>query len=153
MEEAVMIHGTSAAPPRPSVAPLQTWETEVFILRGDDRDDLCRRVKALQHLVENKGNLVLKDLAYTLNADLGPGGSRLAVVAGSAADLQARLTTAAQRLHDPKRTQIKDAAGIYYFDQPLHPQGGLALLFPGEGAQYLNMLGDLCTHFPEVKKC
>lgn len=153
MEEAVMIHGTAAAPPRPSVAPLQTWETEVFILRGEDRDDLCRRVQALQHVVQNKGNLVLKDLAYTLNAELGPGGSRLAVVAGSAADLQARLTTAAQRLTDPKRTQIKDAAGIYYFDQPLHPQGGLALLFPGEGAQYLNMLGDLCPHFPEVKKC
>ena len=29
----------------------------------------------------------------------------------------------------------------------------LAFLFPGEGAQYPNMLADLCLHFPEVREC
>ena len=30
--------------------------------------------------------------------------------------------------------------------------GKLAFLFPGEGSQYRNMLGDLCIHFPEVRQ-
>ena len=32
-------------------------------------------------------------------------------------------------------------------------QGTLAFLFPGEGSQYINMLSDLCIHFPEVRHC
>ena len=53
---------------------------------------------------------------------------------------------------DPKCQQIRDAAGVYFFDQPLSAQGSLALLFPGEGAQYPNMLADLCGVFPEVEE-
>src|SRR5207249_4348343 len=64
--------------------------------------------------------------------------------------LRTRLARAAEKLADPECRQLKDAAGIYYFEQPLHPGGRIAFLFPGEGAQYLNMLGDLCAHFPEV---
>ena len=138
---------------RPIATPEHSWDTELFVLRGQDREDLGRRVQTLQDFLHRNSETNLKDLAYTLNADLAAGGNRLALVAGSAAELQMRLTTAAQRLADPTRSQIKDAVGIYYFDRPLHPEGGLALLFPGEGAQYLNMLGDLCAHFPEIKQC
>src|SRR5205085_2349475 len=37
--------------------------------------------------------------------------------------------------------------------EPLAPRGKLAFLFPGEGAQYVNMLADLCGHFPAVRVC
>jgi malonyl CoA-acyl carrier protein transacylase len=73
----------------------------------------------------------------------------LALVAISGRTAKCATIAAAPTLHDHNR----DAVGIYYFDRPLHPEGGLALLFPGEGAQYLNMLGDLCAHFPEIKQC
>src|SRR5262245_48327299 len=138
---------------RPMATPEHSWDTELFVLRGQDRADLGRRVQTLQDFLHRNSETNLKDLAYTLNADLAAGGNRLALVAGSTAELQMRLTTAAQRLADPARSQITDAVGIYYFDRPLHPDGGLAFLFPGEGAQYLNMLGDLCAHFPEIKQC
>src|SRR5205814_1719217 len=58
-----------------------------------------------------------------------------------------------RRLAEPGCRQIKDKDGIYYFAEPLGRQGKLALLFPGEGAQYPNMLADLCLHFPEVRAC
>jgi phosphopantetheine--protein transferase-like protein len=44
-------------------------------------------------------------------------------------------------------------SGIYYEAEPLGREGKLAYLFPGEGAQYPNMLADLCLHFPEVREC
>ncbi|MDB5592195.1 acyltransferase domain-containing protein [Enterovirga sp.] len=127
------------------------WDSELFLLRGPDRRALIDAVRRLQDFLQTDPGVNLKDLAFTLNtAPAGPGSACLALVAGSAEQLQARLASAAGRLADPERTQIKDAAGIYYVDRPLHPEGSLALLFPGEGGEYLNMLADLCPHFPEV---
>jgi malonyl CoA-acyl carrier protein transacylase/phosphopantetheinyl transferase len=129
------------------------WETEVFVLRGEDRAALRQKVQALATYLECGSGVALKDLAFTLNTALPPGGSRLAVVAGTSADLRTRLTRAVERLADCACKQIKDSVGIYYFSEPLSPQGRLAFLFPGEGAQYLNMLRDLCEAFPEVRDC
>jgi malonyl CoA-acyl carrier protein transacylase len=53
-------------------------------------------------------------------------------------------------LADAECLQINDTQGVYHFAKPLHLEGRLAVLFPGEGAQYLNMLADLLPHFPEV---
>ena len=72
-------------------------------------------------------------------------------LARSTADLLKKLTRAADRLADPACKQIRDAAGVYFADAPLYTQGTLALLFPGEGAQYSGMLADLCGVFPEVE--
>ncbi len=138
--------------PRSHAAPPVTgWDTEVFVLRADDRATLRERVLALAAHVE-AAHVELPEVAASLAAELQPGGARLAVVAGSHADLIARLTRAAERLADPKFKQIRDANGVYYFDAPLGAQGTVALLFPGEGAQYLNMLLDLCGVFPEVEE-
>ncbi|HMF19508.1 MAG TPA: 4'-phosphopantetheinyl transferase superfamily protein [Gemmataceae bacterium] len=129
------------------------WDTELVVMRGEDRTDLCRAIQSLQEFVRDQSEVSLLDLAYSLNSELKPAGSRLAIVARNTDELQSRLASARERLADPKRKQIKDAVGIYYFEEPLYPQGGLAFLFPGEGAQYLNMLSDLCPHFPEVAQC
>jgi malonyl CoA-acyl carrier protein transacylase len=128
------------------------WETEAFILRGDNRAELLQRVQALADFLARTPSVELKDLAFTLNTDLAPGGSRLALVAESTADLQSRLTRAAEQLADTRCQRVKDSRGSYYFDKPLHPSGKLAVFFPGEGSQYLNMLGDLLPHFPEVRE-
>ncbi len=128
------------------------WESEVFVLRGDDRVELRQRVQTLADFLAHTPAVEMKDLAFTLNTTLVPSGSRLAVVADSVADLQSRLNRAAERLADPHCQQIKDSRGSYYFEQPLHPQGKVALFFPGEGSQYLNMLSDLLPHFPEVRE-
>jgi malonyl CoA-acyl carrier protein transacylase/phosphopantetheinyl transferase (holo-ACP synthase) len=129
-----------------------SWETELFVLRAADRAALLRRTQALLGFLQYHPDADLKDLAYTLNTESIKDETCLTVVAASCADLHARLTKAAERLIDPARTQIKDTAGIYYFDRPLHKEGSLALLFPGEGAQYLNMLTDLSPHFPEIEQ-
>src|SRR5262245_38194886 len=128
------------------------WDSEVFVLSGDDRAHLRARVLALAAFLERQPDAPLTDIASTLVADLRPGGARLAVVTASHSELLARLRRAADRLTDTKCRQIRDTAGVYFFDQPLFPEGKLALLFPGEGAQYAGMVADLCRVFPEVEE-
>jgi acyl transferase domain-containing protein/phosphopantetheinyl transferase len=128
------------------------WETEVCIFQGDTRQDLTEQMRYIQHYLEGTPRISLKDLAYTLNTELRQP-YRVAIVASSLDDLGKKLERALQRLSDPHRKQIKDREGIYFFEEPLSQEGKLAFLFPGVGAAYVNMLSDLCLHFPEVRSC
>ena len=127
------------------------WDTELLVLRGESRERLKAAVQATADDLRRHPDTDLTDLAFTLNSDLHPGGSRLALVAATAADAVTRLERALQRLEDPQCTEIRGASGLYYTSEPLSPGGKLAFLFPGEGAQYLGMLGDVRRAFPEVE--
>lgn len=148
-----MVVAAPIAAPRPG-ADLSTaaWDSRAVVIRGDDRPHLCGHIANLIDSIEAGRALPLADLAASLAADLVPGGARLGVVATSTTDLLTKLRRAHERLSDGKCRQIRDAAGVYFFEQPLFTQGTLALLFPGEGAQYTGMLADLCPIFPEVQE-
>lgn len=139
--------GTSAVPVRTEAS----WDTEVFVLSGASREHLLHRLHHLQSYLTQHPDANLKDLAFSINGEPVQGRERLALMAGSTADLHKRLTRATERLADPQCRQIKDGLGIYWFAEPLYPQGKIAFLFPGEGAQYFNMMMDLAQHFPEVR--
>lgn len=137
------------------------WDTELLVLAGADRGDLLQRVERLGKFVASTAAatargmqpaFTLADLAFTLATSLGDRPARVALVARDLAELQQRLERAAERLRDASCRQIKDVVGIYYFDEPLYAPGRLAALFPGEGAQYLGMMGDLLPHFPEMRQ-
>src|SRR5579859_4158604 len=95
----------AASPPATS----RQWETEVVVLRGDDRADLRQQVGALADFLGRTPAVKLKDVAFTFNTALASGGSRLSIVAESIADLRARLARAGERLADPRCRQIKDS--------------------------------------------
>lgn len=121
------------------------------MLRGKDRAGLRQRAGDLLNFVSSHSSANLKDLAFALTSELEPGGERLAIVASSTSELEKRLRRALDRLNDPSCRQIRDTVGIYYFTEPLGINGRVAVLFPGEGAHYLNMLGDLEAEFTEVR--
>lgn len=123
------------------------WDTRLVLLSAPDRAALA---EAARDLAARADAQPLADLGAATAAHAHTG-ARLAVVASSEADLRAKLARAADRLADPKTKQVRDSNGTYYFAEPLGAQGTVALLFPGEGAQYLNMLADLCAAFPEVE--
>ena len=128
------------------------WDSELFIFSGENRAEVAQDAqRALALLQEGGDALSLKDLAWTLNCNRPMGPVRMAVVGLSHTDLAAKLERAMKRLGDEKTRNIKEIEGIYYFKEPLGLNGKLAFLFPGEGSQYRNMLGDLCIHFPEVR--
>src|SRR5947209_968482 len=102
---------TTPRAPRPA-APPAPWETEVFVVRGEDRAQVRQRIQELATFLDRHPGVELKDLAATLNTGLRPAGCRVALVAGSVGDLQARLARAGERLADAKCRQIKDTQGI-----------------------------------------
>jgi acyl transferase domain-containing protein len=129
-------------------------DAESLVVSAGDRSGLLARGGELRRTLADQPDLALADLAYTVNcpAPAGEtGGVRLAIVATSIADLDGKLARALDRLADPACHHIEDPRGVYYTDAPLHGPGALAFLFPGLGAQYVNMLDDLCAHFPEVR--
>ncbi|MES1261716.1 MAG: polyketide synthase, partial [Acidobacteriota bacterium] len=133
--------------PHPAAGLQHTWENELFVLTAGSREALVREANQLDsRIAEGFGDSSLKDLAWSLSQrPFRP--SRLAIVASSLQDLQSKLRRAATRLNDPQARRIRDPEGIYFFAEPLATRGGTAFLYPGEGAQYPNMLADLCMHF------
>ena len=171
------IHGSSKAPRRagvnafgfgginahaileeytgPNQAPWmqRDWDSELFVFSGENRAEVAADAQqALEMLRAGGDALSLKDLAWTLNCTRPMGPVRMAVIGLSHTDLIAKLERGIKRLGDEKTRNIKEIEGIYHFKEPLGLNGKLALLFPGEGSQYRNMLGDLCIHFPEVRQ-
>jgi acyl transferase domain-containing protein len=143
------IRPAAGAANRPS-STHRLWDTEVLLFRGESRQRLKAIVQATADDLRRHPDTNLTDLAFALNSDLQPGGSRLALVAATAADAVTSLKRALQRLEDPECREIRGASGLYYASEPLFPGGKIAFLFPGEGAQYLGMLGDVRQAFPEV---
>jgi acyl transferase domain-containing protein/phosphopantetheinyl transferase (holo-ACP synthase) len=133
---------------------LLPWDNEVCILEAESRQALVDRAKRLLEFLANASKAPrIEDVAYTLSRRLDGLPYRLSIVTASPADLSEKLDHAVNRLSDPECRQVKDSRGIYFFDQPISEEGKLAFMFPGEGAQYPNMLLDLCLHFPEVRGC
>lgn len=147
-----MIETNPTTESNPQIVVPLVWESEVFVVHGADRKELIERIELLVHFLEGHPQTNLKDLASTLACELQPTHPRLAVIAGSVEELKTRLIRGRDRLADGRTHMIRDSMGIYYFSEPLYRQGGVGLLFPGEGAQYLNMLRDLLPLFPEVQE-
>ncbi|MFL5327684.1 MAG: acyltransferase domain-containing protein [Gemmataceae bacterium] len=143
---AAMLSRPSTPQPRAGLA----WPAELFVLAEANREALIARAESLAEFVRNQTNLTLSYLSHTLVEELVQADVRLAIIAENGSDLVAKLGRAVARLRDPGCTQIRDTSGIYYFDEPLYHLGGVALLAPGEGAQYLGMHRELREQFPDV---
>ena len=131
----------------------QKWDSELFVITGDDRQGVVSEIARLREFVATSGpELVLKDLAWAENCTRALKPLRLCIVASSPEDLLAKLDRTAKRLGEKRAERIRDKDGVFWFEKPLMQTGKLAFVFPGEGSQYLNMMADLCLHFPEVRK-
>src|SRR5579883_1855254 len=126
------VNPTRVVTVRPAAEPRPRWESELLLLRGDDRAGLLAEVRALADFLRGRPAVELADVAYTLNLDLPAGGCRLALVAATTAEALAGLERAAERLADPACTEVRASSGLYFTQRPLHPEGWLAFLFPGE---------------------
>ncbi|MDB5985892.1 MAG: acyltransferase protein, partial [Nevskia sp.] len=78
------------------------------------------------------------------------GDHRLAIVADNLGDLIKKLEQAIEKLGRADTKPFKTRGGVYY-GAGAKP-GKVCLLYPGEGAQYPNMLADLCLHFPQLRE-
>lgn len=126
------------------------WPAELVVVSAADRASLAERVRSLSAWLKQAEGCTLLDVAASC-ARL-PGNCRLSIVAVSLEDLVKKLDHSAPLLADTNRQRIQDRGGVFWHAEPLANQGHVALVFPGEGSQYPNMLGELCRHFPEVRR-
>lgn len=145
----------------------------MIAVHGVDREDLQGRLQWLLNWLDERDDTEegdsaaekaeLQALAQMLAGCIHPGGRRLAMIVATFDELRQRVTRALQKLGDPQCQQIRDVGGIYYTSEPLYKEldptqpggsaaGQVAFIYPGEGAQYLGMLGDLLC-LPEVREC
>ncbi|MBD3559152.1 polyketide synthase dehydratase domain-containing protein, partial [Planktothrix sp. FACHB-1355] len=127
----------------------QDWPTELLVFSGIDRPKLLDCINQILQLLKSQPEISLANLAYTLSR-LDIGTHRLAIIACDLKDLETKLNFAVEKLADPNKQRIQARNGIYY-SETSH-KGKIAFLFPGEGAQYTNMLADLCLYFPKVRE-
>jgi len=137
---------------RPALSRVPDWDSELVVITGDSRAEMLREAESLLESLSKSVSPSLKDLAqrHNLVEGLSSRSARLAIVAASVDDLRQKLARAIERLSDERVTRIRAIEGIYYFSRP--QSGKVALVFPGEGAQYTDMLADLCVYFPEVRR-
>jgi acyl transferase domain-containing protein len=129
------------------------WDAECFIVSADSDEALPAAVSSLLGTLDRvPADTPLRNIAFSLNCEKTPGPSRLTVVASNRQELIDKLNRASVKLQDTRTRRIRDVEGIYFTREPLGGEGRLALMFPGEGAQYAGMLSDLCIHFPEVRQ-
>ena len=138
------------APARPVGRRLpRLFPGELFLFTSDTRQGLVARLAELAAYLDRPQPAPLHDLAFTVSGGYAPSPECVAVVATSHADLRAKVARACERLSDGSCTTIDEKDGVYYSRQRLG--GKLVFLFPGENAQYVNMLGELWLSFPEIR--
>lgn len=126
------------------------WPSELLLWTASSKEELLKSLKRWQqHIKQNDFSLF--EVAHQLSQHK-PQPHRLVIVAKDKQDLNHKIELAIQKITEPDRTRLKTASGIYYsqIDQQ-SDLGKTALMFPGNGSQYTNMMFDLCLHFPQVR--
>jgi len=124
------------------------WSEELVVLAADTPAALALRARDMVEALGRHADAPLSAVAAHAARSAETGPCRLAIIAGSRADLADKLAKATERL-EAGRGRFQMRSGIFAADAPL--DGKLAFLFPGEGAQYQNMLGGVLTAFPAAR--
>ncbi len=128
-------------------------EDEVLVVGAGEKESLVGRLKGIKDFIQSNPSVTILDLANALALAYAPDlPFRIALVVKDQNDLVEKIDRASKKLMAPDGRQIMDQRGIYYTETPMASQGKLAVLFPGEGSQYKNMMLDLCKSFPRVRE-
>lgn len=128
---------------------------ELFVVTRTDGADVERAAQQLLSALVHPQHLSLGQLAYSWHLEerrQRPSGdapaSRLAIVATSVEDLKSKLELFLKQGKGKKT--LKAPQGVYYQDRHGYtPPGGVCMVFPGQGAQKVDMLIDLINARPE----
>jgi acyl transferase domain-containing protein/NADP-dependent 3-hydroxy acid dehydrogenase YdfG len=139
--------GTDAPGIPPARSRLRTASSELFLFSGDSGAELARHCTAM---TLEKGDYA--ERAHAGQHSFDPAAPvRLAIVADSADDLAAKLTRAAACLSEPGTPALASPDGIYISAAPA-VAAEVALLFPGQGSQYVGMGGGLAMAHPCARR-
>jgi acyl transferase domain-containing protein/phosphopantetheinyl transferase len=126
-------------------------DVEVFVLSAPSKDEIIDKGNALAAMGRVKNPPPLGDVAFTLAAMVKHHEPfRLAVCARDGKELSTGLGLTLTKLKDPSTASFSDPSGVFYQSSPLLSKGKLAVMVPGEGAQYAGMLRETCMAYPKI---
>ena len=142
--------------PKPAAPAFPTPQlpAELVCLAGSSAGELLQDVDAILRAAgEAAGLRGLAHRAFVMGRDRAGtlGGLRLSVVADSVPDLVKKLDQARARL-SAGAEPLLDPAGVYLAPVPPGGSGKVALVFPGQGSQRVDMLRDLTLLFAELRQ-
>ena len=120
----------------------RNWGFELLVWSADSTEALQSKLEAF---MGDRGDKPLTQLAKQTAEQVHTGHHRLAVVATSLEDLEQKLTLASSKLKDGDFTTPD---GVFYRTAL---EGKVAFLFPGQGAQHLDMGAELVMAHPVAR--
>ena len=135
-------------------APLSvTAPTSLFVFTGATAADALRAADAVIGTVTADERVFKQESHATLRKGITGARAILTVVAGSAQDLVEKVKAARRPLSTAPDAPVSMPHGVFYgfrSDVDAHPK--VAVLFPGQGSQYVNMGKDWALRYPEVRR-
>jgi acyl transferase domain-containing protein/NAD(P)-dependent dehydrogenase (short-subunit alcohol dehydrogenase family)/acyl carrier protein len=131
-------------------AGAQRWPLELCLFRAADAAALAKELEALRPKLDAGSRIGLAELAFTLarQAEARRGGVALAIVAGDLAGLARDIDAALAHLREGRPL----TPGIRYNAAVPAAAPALAFLFPGQGAQYVNMGREVALFVDELRE-
>ncbi len=128
------------------------WPAHVLIFKAKTRRDMIDELKSAQLTFTGIDTPVLSVMSQSASGYPSKLNVVTAIVAEDEQHFRQLTQTAAALLENDSRQDISLAQGIYFSEKTLQEGEKTAFLFPGQGAQYPNMGGDLTEFFPEANE-
>jgi acyl transferase domain-containing protein/phosphopantetheinyl transferase len=147
----INVHAVLEEAPQGAVRPASAmpWPAELCVVSAPSREALLAKLERVAGELAEPG-LTLPRVAAALAAADAAEPVRLALVAKNLPSLLKNLETARRKLRDDTAERWSTRGGTVFGERSL--EGGTAFIFPGEGSQYIGMLGDLALCFPAVRE-
>ncbi|MEQ8787393.1 MAG: SDR family NAD(P)-dependent oxidoreductase [Pirellulaceae bacterium] len=128
------------------------WPAELMVWRRASREAVLADVEKVLTALQAGAKPDLAELSASLWKASGDDASQptLAVVASSLEDLRDKLASAVEALRVGE-SRHEDPRGVFFAESPREQGGKVALLFPGQGSQYPDMLAETAMAFPSVR--
>ncbi|RCX20119.1 polyketide-type polyunsaturated fatty acid synthase PfaA [Anaerobacterium chartisolvens] len=121
------------------------------VIHAGSRENLARLCEGLIKELSENGRAVLDRLAAG-EGEIPAEDARIGFVAKDAEDAYSILQTALPLLKNKTEEQWDHPAlGIYYRERAVEVEGSVVALFPGQGSQYVEMLGSLAQNYPDMR--
>lgn len=138
---------------QPSAPGAADWPWELFVLQAKHRHGLVKEVQFLLEALKVGAEPRLQDLAYSYAKKAQATLDKivvLSIVAENLQQLQGALELVVTHIESPAHTPLPPHIQLAWNIPTDNPQ--VAFLFPGQGAQYPNMVREATLYFSEIRE-